>query len=570
AVAAAILAALWIWNARRSENAPAEAERTDGRYLAVLFTDLSGLPRAQMYSDGLAETVRARLERFPSVQVTPPSADVPRSRAEADLLKMARSLGANILLRGTIQRLGDQVRVTYSLVEVPGGHQVASGTVDGAASEIFAIQDQLADRVRVALDLRGETPAGGGIVRAGLEPAASRESYAEALGYLQRYDREASVDSALEILEKLAAEASESALVQAALARGYLHKYTLTQETGWAERAMKASDRATALDPALAEVHITRGHLLLRTGKAAAALQEFQKALSQSARSVEAVLGMAAAYAGSGSPSEAEKAFRQAITLRPLGWDVYNRAGGFYYRQGKYPEAAAMFERVVQLMPDSVRGYNNLGAAYKQMGRFDEARRAYESSARIEPNDGAYTNLGNLEYFRGRYRESARAFEEAARIGPAKPLNWANLGDAYRWTPDARPRSLEAYRKAIELSRQQLAVNPKDAALHVTLALSYAKSGQLPAARRHIREALEIEPNNPDAFVQAAVVATLDEKPDEALRWIERAVAAGVGADQLQSEPEFRNLRDLPAFREALTRKAAALEFREKEGRHVP
>jgi serine/threonine-protein kinase len=558
AAAAAVLAALWIWNARRAEDAPAAAERPAGRYLAVLFTDLSGLPRAQMYSDGLAETVRARLERFPSVQVTPPSADVPRSRAEADLMKMARSLGANILLRGSIQRLGEQVRVTYALVEVPEGDQIASGTVDGAASEIFAIQDQLADRVRVALDLRGETPAAGGIVRAGLEPAASRESYAEALGYLQRYDKEASVDSALQILEKLAAEASESALVQAAMARGYLHKYTLTQDTGWAERAMKASDRATALDPELAEVHITRGQLFFRTGKASSALQEFQRALSQSARSVEALLGMAAAYGASGSPAEAEKAYRQAISLRPLGWNVYNQAGGFYYREGKYPEAAAMFEKVVQLMPDSVRGYNNLGAAYKQMGRFDKARQAYESSARIEPNDGAYTNLGNLEYFRGRYRESVRAFEEAARIGPGKPLNWANLGDAYRWAPDLRPRSLEAYRKAIELGQKQLAVNPRDAALHVTLALSYAKSGQLPTARRHIEQALEIEPNNPNSFVQAAVVANLDAKPDEAVRWIERAVAAGIGAEQLRTEPEFQNLRDLPAFREALSRKAAA------------
>ena len=554
--AAAILAGLWIWNARRAGTEAPAGQKPEGRYLAVLFTDLSGLPRAQMYSDGLAETVRARLERFPSVQVTPPSADVPISRAEADLLKIARSLGANILLRGTIQRLGDQVRVTYSLVEVHDGNQIASGTVDGAASEIFSIQDQLADRVRVALDLRGETPASGGIVRAGLEPPASRESYAEALGYLQRYDKEPSVNSALEILEKLAAGGSESALVQAALARGYLHKYTLTQDTSWADRAMKATDRATALDPALAEVHVTRGQLLLRTGKAAAALEEFQKALSQSARSVDAVLGAAAAHNATGSPSEAEKAFRQAISMRPLSWDVYNRTGGFYYRQGKYPEAVGMFEKVVQLMPDSVRGFNNLGAAYKQMGRFDKARQAYESSARIEPNDGAYTSLGNLEYFRGRYRESVQAFEQAARLGPAKPLNWANLGDAYRWAPDLRPRSIEAYRKAIQLGQQQLTINPRDGPLHVTLALCYAKSGDLPAAQRHILEALEIEPNNPNAFIQAAVVATLDKKPDEAVRWIERAIAAGVGADQVRTEPEFQSLRDLPAFREALTRKA--------------
>jgi len=558
AAAAIAVAVLWAWSARRGAVPASQLKPPTGRYLAVLFTDLSGLPRAQMYCDGLAATVRARLERFPSVQVTPPSSDTPLAPADEELRQIAKGLGATLLLRGTVQRLGEEVRVTYSMLEVVTGHQIAGGTVDGAAADLFRIQDQLAERVRIALDLRDEPSGTWGTALAAIEPAAARESYAEALGFLERYDKESSVDAAIEILERLSQQGSSSALVQAALARAYLYKYTLTQVTSWADRGMKAIDRAVAIDRTLPEVHATRGEILLKTGQPAEARDEFQKATEANPRSVDAVLGLARAYAGVGLDSEAERTFQRAIALQPLAWSVYNAAGSFYFRQGNYAAASRMFEKVVALMPDSTRGLNNLGAVYTQMGRQEAARQAYARSAAIKPNDGAYSNLGTLEYFEGRYADAAKAFESAARLTPSKALYWANLGDALRWATESRALATEAYRTAIRLAEGQLAVNPRDGALHTTLAICYAKTGDLPKAREHIRRALDLEPNNPDTFLQAAVVANLDNRTEEALRLIRRAVTSGFEAEQVRRDPEFRNLRDLPAFREALSPKAAA------------
>jgi len=211
-----------------------------------------------------------------------------------------------------------------------------------------------------------------------------------------------------------------------------------------------------------------------------------------------------------------------------------------------------MFRETVRLRPDSVRAYNNLGAALFKTDRFAEARQAYQSSIRINPSDGAYTNLGNLEYYVGNYRAAAAAFEEATKLTPEKYLYWANLGDAYRWTPELKSRAPGAYEKAVRLAERELSLNPNNATAHATLAICDAKLGKMDRARLHIRRALEIEPANPDHFLYAAIVADIAGKSGEAIGWIRKAVAAGLGAAQIEREPELGNLRNLPGFSEAI------------------
>jgi Flp pilus assembly protein TadD len=95
-------------------------------------------------------------------------------------------------------------------------------------------------------------------------------------------------------------------------------------------------------------------------------------------------------------------------------------------------------------------------------------------------------------------------------------------------------------------------LNPNNAIAHATLATCYAKLGKLDPARRHIQRALEIEPANPDHFLYAAIIANIAGGSGEAIGWIRKAVAAGLGAAQIEREPEFRNLKEVPGFGEAV------------------
>jgi tetratricopeptide (TPR) repeat protein len=298
-------------------------------------------------------------------------------------------------------------------------------------------------------------------------------------------------------------------------------------------------------------VHTTLGQVLKMTGKPAAATEEFERALAEQPSSVDALLGLADARRATGNP-QAEATYRRALALQPNYWAVYNQLGFFYYRGGRYAEAIPMFRQAIRWRPDSVRVYNNLGAALFKLDRFAEARQAYQSSIRISPSDGAYTNLGNLEYYVGNYQAAAAAFEEATKRTPGKYLYWANLGDAYRWTPQLASRAPEAYAKAVQLAEGELSLNPDNAAAHATLAICEAKLGRIEPARHHVQRALEVEPDNPDHLLYAAIVAEVAGKSEEAIDWIRKAMKAGLGAAQIEREPELQKLRKLPGFGEAI------------------
>jgi Flp pilus assembly protein TadD len=483
------------------------------------------------------------------------TADAALSPEEPDLRRVVQKTGASLVLTGTVQRSGDTVRVTYSLLQAPQGVQVGGHKVDGAASDIFAIEDEIAENVLLSLGLKASLPSR----PPGLKGVDAQERYLKAVGKLQRYDVASSVEEGIQSLEELARREPESAIVQAALAGAYLHKYELTRDRAWAEQASAACERARRLDSELPEVHLTLGQLLALTGKPLDAAAEFERALAQRPNSVEALLGLAAAHKSAGNMSKAEATYRRAIALQPNYWAVYNHLGAFYFGRGQYPQAIDMFQKVVRLEPDSVRGYNNLGAAYHRSGEFAQAREAYRKSIRLKPSDGAYSNLGTTEYFLGNYRDAATAFEQAVKLTPGKFLYWANLADAYRWAPELRSHALDAYDRAVRLAEQALSLNPRDASAHATLAVCFAKTGNLATARVHVERALEIEPDDPQHLYDAATVAVLDGKPQEAITLIRSAIARGLAAKVVESEPEFKSLRDQPEFRDALAAKRVEL-----------
>ena len=549
AVAIIVAALAIVWSARPPS--PPPTPRSAMRFLAVLpFKDLSGQPDGQLLGDAFAETMSARLARVPGLQIVTPRATNEFSAGEKDLQRVARATGASLVLAGAIQRAGDQLRITCSLVRAPDGVHVGGEEVTTRASDIFGAQDRLAESVLSWLGARGgrESPAR---PETALLSSAAQEDYLKAIGALRRYDVPDSIATAVRILTDLDGKNPGSPLILSALGRAYLNQYEVTRDPASADRAIASCEAARKLDPRLPEVHTILGQVLKMTGKPADATREFERTLAEQPSSIDALLGLADAYRMTGDP-KAEATYRRALALQPSYWAVYNQFGFFYYRGGRYADAIPMFRQAIVLRPDSVRVYNNLGAALFKIDRFAEARSAYQDSIRINPSDGAYTNLGNLEYYVGNYEAAAAAFEEAAKLTPGKYLNWANLADAYRWTPKLASRAPAAYEKAVHLAEGELSVNPDNATAHATVAICDAKLGRMDPAHRHIQRALQIEPGNPDHLLYAAIVAEMAGKREESIDWIRKAVKAGLGAAQIEREPELKDLRSFPGFDEAI------------------
>jgi serine/threonine protein kinase/tetratricopeptide (TPR) repeat protein len=541
AIAVAIIASVIAFVLKQSRPVPVAGKR----YLAVArFKDLSGDQTNQVVVDGLAETLTARLAHFPSVQVM--RASTPDALTNANPQQIARDLGANVVVTGSMQRAGERVRVTYQVLDVArGGVDRGGDLIEGSMTDLFAIQDRLADGVATALQLgapafRPRQP----------DTTISQRRYLEALGYLRRYDNESSVDSAIHILEELAASSS-SASVQAALGRAYLYKFQLTHDAKWAVPATAACERAVAADAQNPDVHVTLGELRRQTGKLDDAAREFNAALAQQPNNADAILGLAETHKAAGRLAEAEAAYKRAIELQPNYWGGYNKLGAFYAVHARYDDAAAMFTKVMNLIPDSPRGYNNLGAIYEQVGRYEDAIKMFQKTAAAKPTDQTFSNLGTCYYFLGRYAESAAAFEHAVALTPTKYIYWANLGDAYRWVPGQEAKSAHAYDEAIRLCRGELRVNAADVIARSRLAECLAKRGANSDAAAEIKRSLATDPTNRMVLYKAAVVANIAGNDAQAVSWLTKAIAAGYDRAESQRDPEFALLRNSDAYKTA-------------------
>jgi len=382
----------------------------------------------------------------------------------------------------------------------------------------------------------------------GLETASEQERYVQALGHLQRYDKEASLDAAIQLLETLSHERAESPVVQAALARAYLNKLSITRDQSWADKAAQASARAQKLNADLPEVDVTIGSLRVETGQPREAVPAFREALATQPNNFEALLGLARAYADSGQTTEAEATYKRAISLQPAYWGGYSKLAGFYSDTGKYAAAVEMFRKVTEMSPDNARAFANLGGTYQLLGDFQKALDAYRRSLALEPTNLAYSNLGTTYFFLGQYKEASEAFESAVKLSPNYFQLWANLGDAYRWAPGLAAKASEAYAKAIELCRAELTRNPKDPIVHSYLSLCLAKTGRLQEAKEHSREALLIGGKNPEVLYNAAIVAALNRQTREAVDQVRNAAAAGYPVAFIAHEPEFASLQSEKEF----------------------
>jgi Flp pilus assembly protein TadD len=175
-------------------------------------------------------------------------------------------------------------------------------------------------------------------------------------------------------------------------------------------------------------------------------------------------------------------------------------------------------------------------------------------SPRTTSSAASTPNLGLTQLWTGRSAEAVASLETASRAAPNNYMIWGNLGDAYRAARAPRGKADEAFTRSIKLARAQLRLNPQDATAHSFLATSLAKTGHVAEAAAPMREALALEEKNPNMLSDAAIVAALSGRTDEALSWLRKAVDAGYCRAIIARQPEFEALRNRREFQEVIER----------------
>ena len=367
---------------------------------------------------------------------------------------------------------------------------------------------------------------------------------------LLRYDKADEVERAAQLLQAEVQRSPANAAAHALLAEAMWRQYEHTRRAELIDGASAAAADALRLDDRQARTHVVLAMINYGQGRYDGAKGEAERAIQLDARLGAAWRELGRVYLAQRSLAEAGEAFRRAVEFAPDDWSAFNHLGALQLLTGHFADALPYFERARELAPDNTRIYNNLGSTYLQLDRYGEAAQMYERSLSIQRNATAYSNLGTAYYQQGLYADAARAFEGAVALPGATVEHWRNLGAACYWAEGLRGRAKDAYERAVELGEQARDVNPRDAAVLVSLASSYAvlstfRDAPESAARaRAIVAGLERQPpqNAEHLSVIAGVWEALGDR-QRALDWLAKAVAGGYAVKRIEQSPWFAELR---------------------------
>jgi len=522
--------------------------------IAVLpFVNLDGSDTTEIFSNGLVDDVITRLSRVPGLLVS--------SRGDSYTLepntasaRVRERLRVAMYVEGSVQMLGDEIRVIVQLIDSETGFHVLSRSFDRPRDDFFDIRDEITEltvaNVRVAVPSdkgvaslqSDETPVLDAylLYRRGIESSRSAISADSVNDALHWFDQALAVDS-------------EYAAAHAGKCEAYVNGYGETQDTSMIDRAQSACAKALQLNPNLDIVHTSLGRLYLSLGRLSESETSFRRALAIDPSSAASFTGLGEVYSALNRPEDAEANFRQAIGLHPGDWSTYNRLGNYLFRQGRYTEAAQQYQYTVALDHSNSNAYSNLGTAYMLAGDFVAALPAFQKSMEIDPKAVAYSNLGLMHYYLGQFDDSIRNHRRATDLAPNDHLLRSNLGDAV-WNSGETDAARQEYRKALSLAEITYQVNPNDPFTMMDIAWIHAMLDAPLDAASFMSRARELAPNDPYTHYYDGLILFRNGDIDEAIASFQRAVEIGYPIALLGAEPHLLNLHSDKQFLNLLSK----------------
>jgi eukaryotic-like serine/threonine-protein kinase len=520
---------------------------SEAKFVAVLPFRVLGDATALGYvADGLGEALSAKLFQLKDVRIASSTAAA-KTDPKTPLAQVAKELGVNLIVHGTVQGSGDNLRVTINLDNVAENRLVWSQEFAGVTGDLLTIEDQIYARLVEALALK---PSNEELARTTSHPTENVEAYdlyLKGRRAMRGQQDVNNINKAIGFYEEALKKDASFALAYAGIADATLVMYYQKKDSFWTQKALGAAQQAQRLNDNLPEVHFSLGNVYAASGKRAEAISQLKRALELAPNSDDGYRAIGKAYLALGQKGLALQAYRKAVEINPYYWVNYNSIGTAYSELGQYEEALGVFRKMIELEPDNSFGYLNVGAVYFQQGKYDECIPFFQKALQLQPQYMTYSNLGTAYFYLKRYNDSVPMFEKAVELNPNDGLFMGNLADAYRWSGQ-QDRARATYDRAIALAFKELQVNPRDANVMDQLSLYYAKKGNPTQGLDFIHRARSIKPLDINILYDEAVVYALSGRSTEALSTLREALQKGYSVQEAKNDPELANLQSRPEF----------------------
>jgi adenylate cyclase len=365
-------------------------ELPDKPSIAVLpFVNMSGDPEQEYFSDGITEDITTDLSKMSGLFVISRSSTFTYKGKPVKIKQVAEELGVRYVLEGSVRKGSDKIRINAQLIDATTGHHLWAERYDRDLKDIFALQDEITQKIVLTLRIEVEEAELDRIRRV---PTANLNAYESALrgtGLFQSYKKSTNVQ-ARQMFERAIELDPEYARPYVGLGFTYLFDWLWfwTHDPQALERAVELAQKAIELDDFDAYAYMLSGMVYLwKDRQHEQAIAAAQKAIDLDPNNVWGYGFLAEILNFAGRPEEVTGLMEKAMRLNPrYPADYLFQSGRAHYYMGQYNKSIEIMKRVVTRKPDLMPPHLYLAASYVQLDREEDARAEVAEVLRISPD----------------------------------------------------------------------------------------------------------------------------------------------------------------------------------------
>jgi TolB-like protein/Tfp pilus assembly protein PilF len=349
--------------------------------------NLSGDPQQEYFADGMTEALTTELAQIGSIRVIDQSSVMQFKGGQQPASEIARKLGVDAVVRASVRRVGERVRIAARLIEAGTDSILWTNSYERDLRDILALQRDVAGAIASEIQIK-LTP------EQKTRLSSTRRVDPEAYDLFLRAEQETSwsnesIERAMTYLEQSIQKDPEYAGSRAALASAYMASavWGLRSPAEILPAARTSVMRAIELDPTLAQAHATLGTLMWRFDwDFPVAEKEILRAIALNSNSMGAHGDFAYYLSIVGRFEDAIHEQLRVEELAPASSDTMQESAFIYYLAGRHVEAIDRVKKANELGPTSAVRLAEMAGSFARRGMYAESIATAEQARKlVEP-----------------------------------------------------------------------------------------------------------------------------------------------------------------------------------------
>ena len=359
---------------------------SDKPSIAVLpFTNMSNDQEQEFFTDGMTDELITNLSKISGFLVISRNSSFVYKGKTLPIKQVANELKVKYVLEGSIQRVGDRVRIRAQLIDGTTDHHIWAESYDAIMENIFDLQDKITKNIASVLEVKLTTKEQN---RLAAKETANIEAYDAFVKGWEHLLRETpdELEQAISLFEEAIESDPMYSRAQAALAWAYLSSSLRLRWQDFIEphnrlRLMARKHLELAMRNPTSTAHLVASKMALFRRQYEESIAQAELALAFDTNDPESNLNMALVLMATGKPKEGLEFVNKTLQLDPRNMGASLAAAGMaYFILGDLQKAATMTERAIDHNPTIAGRYESLSAIYALLGRIQDARVAHDES----------------------------------------------------------------------------------------------------------------------------------------------------------------------------------------------